>query len=155
MNTSLDRRARAAFWSRLWLVLSALVAWASFAFGPDLEGFIESILLTGLSVVEFKVYDLFRSEDLRAARIGWWNQCVFAALFVIYGVYHGTVVTISPMLQQLVDAALAAQGTDESMLQPSLHDDVQLCYYSIAVVGGAGQFWLACFYRRARNEAGA
>jgi hypothetical protein len=148
-DDDLARRARAAYWSRFWLVLSAIVSWLSFLLGPTFEGFLAAALLTGMSIAEFQVYRLFRADDLRAAAIGWWNQCLFAALFVIYGGYHGLFVTISPGLRQAVDTALELRGMDETMMVPSLHDDVRLCYFAIALVGGIGQFGLACFYRSA------
>ncbi len=43
----LIRRARAAYWSRFWLFFSALVTWLGFLTGPDVEGFVSGLLLTG------------------------------------------------------------------------------------------------------------
>jgi hypothetical protein len=145
------RRARAAYWSRFWLVLSAIVSWISFVMGPDIEGLIAGVLLTGMTVVEFRVRMFFLSGDERGAVYGWWNQCLFAALFLIYGGYHGTYVTISPSIHQMLDSVVNLYGLDESDVLPMLTNDVSLCYYTIGLVGAICQFWLACYYRRARK----
>lgn len=152
MKTNLTRRADAAYWSRFWLVLSAAVSWISFVLSPDVEGLVAGVLLTGMAMVEFQVYRLFLAGDLRAAEIGWWNQCIFAALFVVYGGYHGTFATVPPWMQQSVDVVLQMQGLDESALQVSLLDDVRWFYYAVAIVGGVCQFWLALFYRTAKAD---
>ena len=75
------RRARAAYGSRFWLLISAVVSWISFVMGPDVEGFIAGVLLTGMTVVEFRVRAFFLAGDDRAPIWGWWNQCLFAVLF--------------------------------------------------------------------------
>ena len=135
------KRARAAYWSRFWLFFSALVSWMSFVTGPDLEGFISGVLLTGMTVVEFKVYSLFLAADVRGSIYGWWNQCLFALLFLLYGGYHGTFVSTPIDLGGLVDPDML----------PMIESSERLIYYTIAVVGGAGQFCLACYYRAARR----
>ena len=133
------KRARAAYWSRFWLFFSALVTWVCFVSGPDLEGFISGVLLTGMTVVEFKVYSLFLAADVRGAIYGWWNQCLFAFLFLIYGGYHGTFVSISPDVRGMVDPDTL----------PLLVSMEQVFYYTVAIVGAGGQFCLACYYRAA------
>jgi hypothetical protein len=135
------RRARAAYWSRLWLLFSALVTWVSFLTGPDVEGMISGALLTGMTLVEFKVHSLFLAADARGAIYGWWNQCLFSVLFLIYGGYHGTFVSIPPEINGLVtpDMFPLITGID------------RLIYYTIAVVGAGGQFCLACYYVTARK----
>jgi hypothetical protein len=135
------QRARAAYWSRFWLLLSALVTWASFVFGPDVEGFISGVLLTGMTVVEFRVYEFFLAADPRGAIYGWRNQCLFSFLFLVYGVYHGTFISISPDVRGLVDPDML----------PMIVNLERVFYYTVAVVGSAGQFWLACYYRAARK----
>lgn len=137
----LIKRAKAAYWSRFWLLFSALVTWAGVLTGPDLEGLVSGLLLTGMTILEFKVYALFQAADVRGAIYGWWNQCLFAVLFLIYGGYHGTFPTIPPEVQGMVDA--------ESL--STVLAVVRMSYYTIAVVGAAGQFWLACYYRAARK----
>jgi hypothetical protein len=145
------RRARAAYGSRFWLLISAVVSWISFVMGPDVEGFIAGVLLTGMTVVEFRVRAFFLAGDDRAPIWGWWNQCLFAVLFVIYGGYHGTYVTITPSIQRMLDFVVGVYGLDEADVQPLLTAYISFCYYAIAVVGGAAQFWLACYYRLARR----
>jgi hypothetical protein len=136
------RRARAAYWSRFWLFASAFVTWALFLPGPSVEGFISGVLLTGMTIVEFKVYSLFLAADARGAIYGWWNQCLFSVLFLIYGVYHGTYVTPSPEIEAWVDPSM----------MPMLATIERITYYSIAFAGGLGQFVLACYYRTARKN---
>jgi hypothetical protein len=145
------RRARAAYWSRFWLFLSAVVSWISFVMGPDIEGAIAGVLLTGMTVVEFRVRTFFLSGDERGAIYGWWNQCLFAALFLIYGGYHGSDVTISPATHQMINSVVNLYGLDESDVLPTLKSDMSLCYYTIGLVGAVCQFWLACYYRSARK----
>jgi len=135
------KRARAAYWSRFWLFFSAFVSWISFLFGADLEGFISGVLLTGMTIVEFKVYSLFLTADVRGSIYGWWNQCLFALLFLVYGGYHGTFVSISPDVRGLVDPTML----------PMMVRWERFFYYTIAIVGAAGQFYLACYYRTARK----
>jgi hypothetical protein len=145
------RRARAAYGSRFWLFLSAVVSWIIFVMGPDVEGFIAGVLLTGMTVVEFRVHAFFLAGDERGPVYGWWNQCLFAALFAIYGWYHGTYVTITPLLQHAVDAVLPLYGLEESDVLPLVTTYVSLFYYLIGVVGMVCQFGLACYYRSARK----
>jgi len=135
------KRARAAYWSRFWLLFSAILTWIFFLFGPDLEGFISGVLLTGMTVVEFKVHSLFLAADVRGAIYGWWNQCLFSLLFLIYGGYHGTFVSVSPSVSGLVDP---------SML-PQIIALYRFFYFTVAIVGALGQFCLACYYRTARK----
>jgi hypothetical protein len=149
------RRARAAYWSRFWLFLSAAVSWVSFVMGPDVEGLIAGVLLTGMTVIEFRVRAFFLAGDERGPVYGWWNQCLFAALFAIYGWYHGTYVTITPSLQHAIDAVIPLYGLEEGDVAPMLSSYVSLCYYSIGVVGAVCQFWLACYYRMARKSNAA
>jgi hypothetical protein len=141
MDQRLLKRARAAYWNRFWLLLSTLVTVASFLLGPNVEDFISGVLLIGMTIVEFKVYTLFLEADVRGATYGWWNQCLFASLFLVYGGYHGTFVSVSPAIQEMVDPSMISSVTNIE----------RLSYYTIGVIGAAGQFWLACYYRRARE----
>jgi hypothetical protein len=138
------KRARAAYWSRFWLFFSALVSWVSFLFGPDLEGFISGVLLTGMTIVEFKVYSLFLAADVRGSIYGWWNQCLFSVLFLIYGGYHGIFISsdsISPDIRDMIDPTML----------PMIASMERSFYFTVAIVGAAGQFWLAWYYRSARR----
>ena len=135
------KRARAAYWSRFWLLFSALLTWFSFLLEPDLEGFISGVLLTGMTIVEFKVHSLFLAADARGAIYGWWNQCLFSLLFLIYGGYHGTFVSVSPNVSGLFDPEML----------PLIVSLYRFFYYTVAIVGALGQFCLACYYRTARK----
>ena len=135
------KRARAAYWSRFWLLFSALVTWFCFALGPDVEGFISGVLLTGMTMVEYRVYAFFLAADVRGSIYGWWNQCLFSLLFLIYGGYHGTFPSLSPDLRGMIDPDML----------PMVMSVEQIFYYTVAVVGSLGQFWLACYYRAARK----
>jgi hypothetical protein len=135
------KRARAAYWSRFWLLLSALVSWSSFLSKPDPEGFVIGAVLTGMTVVEFRVYSLFLAADKRGSSYGWWNQCLFALMFLLYGGYHGTFVSAPADLGGMIDPDMF----------PMIESSERLIYYTIAIVGAAGQFCLACYYRAARR----
>jgi hypothetical protein len=135
------KRARAAYWSRFWLLFSAGVTCLSFLTGPNFEDFISGILLIGMTIVEFKVYAFFLAVDVRGSIYGWWNQCLFSVLFLIYGGYHGTFVSVSPEIQSMVDPSMISM----------IMNLERLIYYVIGVVGALGQFWLAYYYRSARR----
>jgi hypothetical protein len=137
----LIRRARAAYWSRFWLFFSALVSWVLFFAGPDFEGFLSCVLLTGMTVVEFKVHAFFLAADPRGATYGWWNQCLFAVLFLIYGGYHGTFVTVAPSISAMADPDVLPISMITALYT--------FFYYTVALVGAIGQFSLACYYRAA------
>ena len=141
LGEKLVRRANAAYWSRFWLLFSAVVSWMGFVGGWDAEDLIAAVLLTAMTVVEFKVYHFFRAADVRGAIYGWWNQCLFSALFLVYGFYHAIFVAVPPTLAALVDA--------DSL--PMVVNLERMIYALIGVVGAIGQFWLACYYRAARR----
>jgi hypothetical protein len=135
------KRARAAYWSRFWLLLSTFITCVSFLAGPNFEDFISALLLTGMTVVEFRVYAFFLAADVRGSIYGWWNQCLFSVLFLIYGCYHGTFVSVSPDVQGMLDGGML----------PTLVGIERIFYYIVGIVGALGQFWLACYYRTARK----
>jgi hypothetical protein len=137
----LTRRARAAYWSRFWLFFSAVISWLGFLGGWDFEDFLAAVLLTGMTAVEFKVYHFFLAADPRGAVYGWWNQCLFALLFAIYGAYHALHPTLPPEVGSLVDPDMA----------PTVLQFEGLFYAIIGLVGATGQFALACYYRAARR----
>ncbi len=141
LGEKLVRRANAAYWSRYWLLFSAALSWFGFLGGWDAEDLIAAVLLTGMTGVEFKVYDFFRAADVRGAIYGWWNQCLFSALFLIYGAYHAIFTTVPPTLAAMVDA--------DSL--PMVVDLERMIYGVIGVTGAIGQFWLASYYRAARR----
>jgi hypothetical protein len=135
------KRARVAYWSRFWLLFSAAVTCLSFLTGPNFEDFISGVLLIGMTIVEFKVYQFFLAADVRGSIYGWWNQCLFSVLFLIYGGYHGTFVFVSPEIQ----------GIGYSSIIHLMMNLERTIYYVIGIVGALGQFWLACYYRSARK----
>jgi hypothetical protein len=136
LGEKLRRRARAAYWSRFWLFFSAAVSWLGFVGVWDVEDLIAAVLLTGMTVVEFKVYRFFLAADPRGAIYGWWNQCLFAFLFAIYGAYHAAHPAVP---------SFAGTYVDPDMM-PILIQIDRLSYAIIGLVGAGGQFALACYY---------
>jgi len=141
LGEKLVRRAHAAYWSRYWLLFSAALSWFGLLSGWDAEDLIAAVLLTAMTGVEFKVYRLFQAADVRGAIYGWWNQCLFSALFLVYGFYHVIFATVPPTLATLVDA--------DSL--PMVVELERVVYGLIGVIGAIGQFWLAAYYRAARR----
>ncbi len=139
MDQRLLKRARAAYWNRFWLLLSTLVTVASFLMGPNVEDFISGVLLAGMTVAEYKVRGFFLAGDPRGPTWGWWNQCLFSLLFIIYGTYHGVFVHVSPEISDWLDPSL----------MPTVVSLEQSAYFTIGAVGAIGQFCLACYYRSA------
>ena len=78
-----QKRANAAKWSRLWLAASTLFCLIPLISGRDFEDAISVLLLGAMTCMEFKVRDWFLKGDSRAAVFGYWNQTLFAGLFLI------------------------------------------------------------------------
>jgi hypothetical protein len=133
------KRAKAAYWSKLWLITSAAFSGIGFAFDKDFEDGLSVVLLLGMTWVEGKVYHWFLEGDERAAHYGFWNQTLFCVLFLVYGGYHYLTVTIPPEVTQAV-----GDGLDHIFLTAS-----KATYATIGIVGGGCQFLLALHYKRA------
>ncbi|MEO6846757.1 MAG: hypothetical protein ABI443_04920 [Chthoniobacterales bacterium] len=135
---SFQKRARAAYWSRFWLGLSAAISLISLFISHDWEDFLSVIILGGMTVVEVKVYRWFLEGDNRAAIWGWYNQCLFSLLFLVYGTYHFFTVTVPPEISQSL-------GESTGLVYVSI---AKITYFSIGIAGAIGQFILALYYRR-------
>ena len=140
LNANFAKRAKAAYWSRLWLLLSATISIISWIFSPNWEDFIAGLLLSGMTVVEFKVHQWFLENDPRAPLWGWRNQCLFSALFVLYGAYH--LLIPSPSL-----AVLDEMGVEN--MAASVTEIEKIFYFSVGLGGALGQLLLARYYKNA------
>ena len=136
-----QKRAGAAYWSTIWLGISAGFSLISFLLDHNLEDGISTALLGTMTYTESQVRIWFLKADPRAAVYGYWNQCLFAALFLIYGGYHYFTVTVPPEVTQAVGSQL-----DGVFLQTA-----KLSYAAIGIVGGACQYLLALYYRRSTH----
>ena len=133
------KRAKAAAWSRLWLLASTLLSAASFLSSPNPEDFVAMILLGGMSVLEFKVHSWFLQNDTRGPFWGYRNQCLFALLFLAYGIYH----FLNPTPHQEL-AKLGMHNLDGAV------ESLEKIVYAVIGIGGAtGQYMLALYYRKA------
>ena len=137
--TAYQKRAKAAVWSILWLSLSTLFSACSLLTGFNAEDIIATVLLGGMTVVEINVHRWFLAGNPQGARYGYWNQSLFACLFLVYGAYHCCAGTIS------AEVAQAIGPYSDTFLWLS-----KVTYASIGLVGAAGQYWLACYYKRCR-----
>ncbi|MEO6054019.1 MAG: hypothetical protein ABIP97_08415 [Chthoniobacterales bacterium] len=132
-----QKRARAAYWSRFWLALSAAVSLVSLFATQSREDLICVIVLGAMTVVEVKVYQWFLEGDNRAPVWGWYNQCLFSFLFLIYGSYH--FLAVSEPSEIIKDLGPAVG---------SLYVNMSRLFYAAIGIGGAiGQFILALYYR--------
>ena len=132
------KRATAAKWSRMWLAASTLFCLVSLIAGRDFEDAISFLLLGAMTCVEFKVRDWFLKGDSRGAVYGYWNQTLFAALFLIYGAYHYFTASVPQTATDMLDASYTPMALQAS----------KLFYVTIGVVGATGQYILALYYRR-------
>ncbi len=137
-----NKRARAARWSRIWLLISAFISASSFLSGPNPEDAIATLLLGGMTVLEFRVHTWFLQTDPRAPLWGYRNQCLFALLFLAYGAYHVLVPTPSTEL---------AEFAGENLTGAIEHLET-IIYTAIGVGGAMGQYILALYYRRAEKS---
>jgi hypothetical protein len=133
------KRAKAARWSRIWLLASALFSAISFLVSPNPEDAISTILLGGMTVLEFKIHTWFLQADPRGPLWGYRNQSLFALLFIAYGAYHVLVPTPNQELEELGAGNLSG----------SIRSLEQTFYATIGTVGAIGQYALALYYRRA------
>jgi hypothetical protein len=137
-----QKRANAAKWSRLWLAASTLFCLVSLVTGRDIEDLISLVLLGSMTCVEFKVRNWFLNGDPRGAIYGYWNQTLFAALFLIYGAYHFVTASTPRSATEMLDASYAPL-----VLQLS-----RIFYAVVGLVGAAGQYALALYYKRSLRQ---
>ena len=133
-----EKRANAAKWSRLWLAVSTLFCLISLISGRDIEDAIGVLLLGAMTCVEFKVHDWFSKGDSRGAVYGYWNQTVFAGLFLIYGAYHFFAASELQTMTDMFDASFT----------PIVLKLSKLFYGAVGIAGATGQYLLALYYKR-------
>ena len=95
-----------------------------------------------MTFVECKVYTWFLAGDRRGASYGYWNQTLFAVLFLAYGAYHCVVITPMPEVVQDIGGVYAEYFVTLS----------RITYGVIGLVGGGFQYMLACYYKRSLKE---
>lgn len=134
-----QKRARSAYWSILWLGASTLFSLIGFVTSFSLEDLLSTLLLGGMTVVETRVRKWFLAGDVRASLYGYWNQTLFALLFLLYGGYHALHPEVPKELTQMM-------GGDYDVLYTQVS---RMSYAMIGVVGAICQYALALHYRRA------
>jgi len=137
-----QKRAKAAKWSRLWLAASTLFCLVSLISGRDIEDAISVLFLGAMTCVEFKVHDWFSKGDSRGAVYGYWNQTLFAGLFLIYGAYHFLAASAPQTMTDMLDASYTP-----IVLQLS-----KLFYGTVGIVGATAQYVLALYYKRSLRK---
>jgi hypothetical protein len=134
-----QKRAGTAYWSILWLGASTLFSLLCFLSDHAIEDLLSTLLLGGMTFVETRVRKWFLEGDARAAIYGYWNQTLFAVLFLIYGGYH----FIHTEVPRELAETLGSQ-------YDSLYGEMSMITYAvIGLVGGTCQYALALYYRRA------
>jgi hypothetical protein len=151
----LRKAAKVASWSRMWLLVSAIAS-LPFLFGSlGLEGIITLVVLTVMTVVEFRVHRKLAAGDSSGLRQGWHNQCAFAACFLIYGFWHA----LGPMTPPASFHELTMLGgSSEQVLErilPMVIFWTRIVYATIGFAGGVGQFMLARYYRSVLTKVSA
>jgi hypothetical protein len=137
-----QKRATAAKWSRLWLAASTLFCLVSLISGRDIEDAISVLLLGAMTCVEFKVHDWFSKGDSRGAVYGYWNQTLFASLFLIYGAYHFLTASAPQTMTDMLDASYI----------PIVLKLSKLFYGTVGIVGATAQYALALYYKRSLRK---
>ena len=136
-----QKRARIAYWSIFWLGLSTLFSLFEVLTSFGIEGLLSTLLLGGMTFVEINVRKWFLAGDERGAIYGYWNQTLFALLFLAYGAYHTLYPEVPKELNQML-------GDDYDALFTQVSGPG---YTAIGLVGAICQYALALYYRRARK----
>ncbi len=136
---SYQKRAGSAYWSIVWLGASTVISLIGFLSSYSIEDLLSTILLGAMTVVETKVRKWFLEGDARGAIYGYWNQTLFALLFLIYGTYHVLHTEVPKELNEYLGSQYDALYSQMS----------RMGYAVIGLVGGMGQYLLALHYRRA------
>ena len=137
-----QKRAKAAFGSTFWLGFSALFSLVSFLISPNIEDFLGAVLLGGMTVVEIHVRKWFLEFNPKACKVGFWNQSLFAVLFLVYGAYHAMVASVPPALMELAGPEFSDAITAMS----------RITYGGIGIVCAACQFGLGLYYLTAARK---
>lgn len=139
-GASFVKRARAAFWSRFWLLFSAIIAGGSLAINRTLEDVITVLIFSGMTVVEFRVHQWFLAGDSRAPTWGSWNQCLFALTFLVWGTYHFFTFAVPA---ETAEAIAMAGMANYEMYVVGIY---KAFYAAVGIAGATGQFILALYY---------
>jgi hypothetical protein len=134
-----QKRAQSAYWSILWLGASTLFSLFCFVTSLSIEDLLSTLLLGGMTVVETRVRKWFLEGDEKASIYGYWNQTLFAVLFLIYGGYHFFHSEVPKELNEVL-------GTQFDALYSQVS---KIGYTVIGLVGGTCQYALALHYRKA------
>lgn len=139
-------RAKAATWSKNILCVAVVLGGVILIFDRSLEGVILLAALATITFFEYRVHRYFRDWNPKAPTLGFRNQTAFAALILIYGLYHAFFpqqLQVPDEYREVMDPAMTG------MIQTLAH----VFYLVIGIVGGLSQFGLAWYYRRARISA--
>jgi len=145
--TSYERRARTAYWSKLFFLIGTVISWCMLLFSFDLESLAENVVLTIITITEFKVHNLFTGRDLRAPQYGFWNQIALAIFFVAYGSYHAYTTTGND-----VPGFSNVLGPDQIGLIQHL---TQMTYISIAIGASLAESVYGIYYLKAEEPIAA
>jgi len=138
-------RARAAAWNKYILLFFTILSgiWTCLPIGFGLESVLIALVLVGVTIIEYRVHRYFRESNPEAPTLGFRNQAFFAAVILVYCLYHawaGSQMPGSVEVNNLIDSDTMDQvGTI-----------VRASYLVIGVVGCISQFGLAWYYRTAR-----
>jgi hypothetical protein len=140
INPKYRGRARAAAWSKSILAVAAVLSVLLLPFGVDFESVVIVIGVVVVTFFEYRVHRYFVEGDGRGPVLGFRNQSGFAAVILVYGLYHFVAaVPVPPELRGMID--------DQSLqlIQTTIRDG----YLAIGLLGGLSQFALAWYYRQA------
>jgi len=137
--TSYERRARTAYWSKLFFLIGTVISWCILPFSFDLESLAENIVLTVITFTEFNVHNLFTTRDLRAPQYGFWNQIALAIFFVAYGSYHAYITSGNEI------PGFFTNVLDPNQIGLTQHL-TQMTYISIAIGASLAEFVYGIYY---------
>lgn len=153
--TSYERRAHTAYWSKLFFLIGTVISWCFLPFSFDLESLAENIVLTIITITEFKVHNLFTSRDLRAPQYGFLNQIALALFFVAYGSYHAYTTTGNEATGFFTNVLNPDQiGLIQHQISLIQHL-TQMTYISIAIGASLAESVYGIYYLTAREPIGA
>ena len=89
-----------------------------------------------MTFVEFKVRTLFKTGDIKAPAMGFRNQCVFAATFLVWGLYH--FFSVTPITE--ANELFGPSGSEMIMSYEKIF------YLTVGVVAAMGQMWVGFRY---------
>jgi hypothetical protein len=139
-------RLSTAWWSKVILAGASLLSLLILICDFDWWGALIVAGVVAVTFFEFRVYRYFATGDPRAPGLGFRNQACFAAAILMYGLYHA--LFPQPLQSVLPQWYLDFIGADSvDYLQGTIRDG----YLVVGIVGGLSQFWLAWYYRGAKD----